>query len=271
MKSDLKNLRFGNDSPGGGSNGLPYIKPGLPEDSAAGEYLAGIARTSVDFPLRGGSYSTIASTEDTIRISRFLNDFPRGPIFTAKQVGLQKSNPLIETGKIGSILNTQTYNTNANLLAQIAEQGTGIHINRAGSNTTELINSQNKYEGVVTQNNTDNKNRLLTLLNTKILGNSDINSSMFGISPQPELLFDYVGGPGSVFGDGNTLITRSSTTVLPIIFNTALSYQQLLLSKESSSADLVPITSDFRYENLFGNVASRDYRDLKGWYRKSWC
>ena len=93
MKSDLKNLKFGNDTQGGGSSGLPYIKPGLPEDSPAGEYLAGIARTSVDFPLRGGTYSTIASTEDTIRISRFLNDFPKGPIFTSKQIGLQKSNP----------------------------------------------------------------------------------------------------------------------------------------------------------------------------------
>ena len=263
MKSDLKNLKFGNDTQGGGSSGLPYIKPGLPEDSPAGEYLAGIARTSVDFPLRGGTYSTIASTEDTIRISRFLNDFPKGPIFTSKQIGLQKSNPLTETGKIGSVLNTQTYNRNANLLAQVAEQGTGVHINRAGSNTNELIDPQNKYEGVVAQNNIDNKNRLLTLLNTKLLGNSDINSNMFGIASQPELLFDYVGGPGSVFGDGSTLITRSSTTTPLVTFNNTLSYQQLLLSKESSSIDLVPITSDFRYENLFGNVASRDYRNLK--------
>ena len=263
MKSDLKNLRFGNDTPGGGSSGLPYIKPGLPEDSPAGEYLAGIARTSVDFPIRGGTYSTIASTEDTVRISRFLNDFPKGPIFTSKQIGLQRSNPLTETGKVGSVLNTQTYNTNANLLAQISEQGTGIHINRAGSNTNELEDPQNKYEGVVAQNNADNKNRLLTLLNTKILDNSDINSSTFGISSQPELLFDYVGGPGSVFGNGSTLITRSSTTIPPIIFNNTLSYQQLLVAKDSSSADIIPTTSDFRYENLFGNVASRDYRDLK--------
>jgi hypothetical protein len=215
LKSSLKNLKFGNDTRGGGSSGLPYIKPGLPEDSPAGEYLAGIARTSADFPLRGGTYSTIASTEDTIRISRFLNDFPKGSIFTSKQVGLQKSNPLIETGKLGRRLNTQTYNLNANLLAQVTEQGTGVHINRAGFNTNELIDPQNKYEYIVS-NKSENENRLVTLFNTKIASSSylgpEIDLSQLGISSKETELFDYSGGPGSLFGDGNTLIFRTTNT-----------------------------------------------------------
>ena len=211
MKSNLKNLKFGQDTQGGGSSGLPYIKPGLPEDSPAGEYLAGIARTSADFPLRGGTYSTIASTEDTIRISRFLNDFPKGAIFTSKQVGLQKSNPKIETGELGSRLNTQTYNLNANLLAQVFEQGTGTHINRAGFNTNELDNDQNKYAYIV-KNKTTEQNRLVNLFNTKIsdLSTSNVvsNNKSLGITDDPNSLFDYVGGPGSLFGDGNTYISR---------------------------------------------------------------
>lgn len=259
LKSNLKNLKFGNDTRGGGSSGLPYIKQGLPEDSPAGEYLAGIARTSADFPLRGGTYSTIASTEDTIRISRFLNDFPKGAIFTSKQVSLQKSNPKIETGELGGRLNTQTYNLNANLLAQVAEQGTGVHINRAGFNTNELIDPQNKYEYIASQNNLDNKNRLVTLFNSKILNISDTNLSKFGISSDPLILYDYPGGPGSLYGNGNTIIQKASTTPVPT-FNSTLSYQELMNSKKTSTADLPPVVSDFRYENYANNyVASKDY------------
>ena len=138
LRTNLKSLRFGNDTQGGGASGLPYIQTGLPEDSPAGEYLASIARNSADWPLRGGQYWTIASTEDAVRVSRFLTDFPKGTTFTTKQVQLQKSNPKIETGGLAFRLNTQTYNLNANLLAQVLEQGSGIHIPRAGANTNEL-------------------------------------------------------------------------------------------------------------------------------------
>lgn len=210
-KSNLKNSKYIPDMQGGGSSGLPYIKPALPEDSPAGEYLAGIARTSADFPLRGGTYSTVASTEDTIRVSRFLNDFPKGALFTSKQVGLQKSNPKIETGQLGSRLNTQTYNLNANLKAQVAEQGTGVHINRAGFNTNELESDRNKYAYIASHKST-NDNRLVSLFNSKISGdtssNLNSNTDKLGISNDSNALFDYTGGPGSLYGDGNTYISR---------------------------------------------------------------
>lgn len=216
LKTNLKSLRFGNDVQGGGSSGLPYIQPGLPEDSPAGEYLAGVARNSADWPLRGGTYSTIASTEDTVRVSRFLNDFSRGTVFTSKQIGLQKSNPLIETEQRGSAINTRVY-SNSNLLAQVAEQGTGVHIPRAGFNTNDLLQDQNKYESIVTSNNNTGKNRLITLYNSKINLNpnsTDILSDLtkLGISNDENTLFDYVGGPGSSYGDGNTFIGRAVNT-----------------------------------------------------------
>jgi hypothetical protein len=321
MKSDLKSLKFGKDTQGGGSSGLPYIKPGLPEDSPAGEYLAGIAQTSADFPLRGGTYSTIASTEDTIRISRFLTDFPKGALFTSKQVGLQKSNPKIETGEMGGRLNTQTYNLNANLLAQVFEQGTGTHINRAGFNTNELNDDKNKYAYVV-KNKTKDQNRLVTLYNVNInlsndepLDNLISTADSLGInSDSDHILFKYLGGPDSKFGDGETLISRTTNTTLntkgqirPLVsqsqnmgiglssgsyvigdtsyqqsspnfirpeqgieqpfqgnvLNNTLSYNQLLASKVSSSADVATVMSDFRYKNLFGKVQSRDYTNDK--------
>jgi hypothetical protein len=275
LKSNLKNLKFGHDTPGGGSSGLPYIKPGLPEDSPAGEYLAGIARTSADFPLRGGTYSTIASTEDTIRISRFLNDFPKGPIFTSKQVGLQKSNPKIETGEMGGRLNTQTYNLNANLLAQVFEQGTGTHINRAGFNTNELTNSQNKYEYIVSHKSKD-QNRLVNLFNVKVNSNlDDIVSSLdsatsLGITTNNDnTLFDYVGGPDSIFGDGNTTIFKS-TDFKGVPIDTSLALKGQIRPEITSSINMgIGLSSgsypieDTQYQQGYGITAADFIRPNK--------
>jgi len=260
LKTNLKSLQFGKDVIGGGSSGLPYIKPGLPEDSPGGEYLASIARNSGDWPLRGGQYWTVASTEDAVRISRFLTDFPRGTTFTSKQVQLQKSNPKIETGGLSSRLNTQTYNLNANLLAQVLEQGSGIHIPRPGSNANELSsdNPQAKYEYIVSHKDTD-QNRLVNLFNTKILSTSGNSTTVnLGLSNDPNFILDYPGGPGSTYGDGNTVVARAVNT--DIKFNYTLNYTELANSKAQSTADLKPKVFDFRYENPLNQlVNSRDY------------
>ena len=115
LKSDLRKLKFGKDQPDGGNSGLPYIKTPLPENGTANErILLESARFSADYPIRGGLYAVRAAEEDAIRIRKFLTDFPKGSNFTSKQVGLQKSNPLTETGKNGGRINTQTYNLNSN-------------------------------------------------------------------------------------------------------------------------------------------------------------
>ena len=214
LKSNLKTLKVDKDRPGGGSSGLPYIKGGLPEDSPEGEYIANLARYSSDGTVRGGLFSTVSSTTDSIRISRFLNDSPKGLLFTSKQIGLQKSNPKIETEARGEILNTQVY-SNSNLLAQIAVQGTGEHIPRSGFNVNNLRDDKNKYEEIVSKKAT-NENRLVTLYNNKILpkvpdGVPNYKKHL-GISDNSETLFNYVGGPGSSYGDGDTIIKRSINT-----------------------------------------------------------
>lgn len=231
-RSNLKDLRFDKDTRGGGSSGQPYLKGGLPENSPAGEALADIVRFSKDFPLRGGASSLIFSTQDTIRVSRFLTDFPEGALFTAKQIGLQRSNPLMETGDRGTTfsldgssanINTQRYNLNANLLAQVALQGTGIHIPRAGFNPNDLRDPKNKYEYIVKERDEQGLNRLEALYTTKIQGGSlDPTISSFikertGISDLNTELFNYPGGPGSSYGLGTTLIGR--------VTNTSNSYQ----------------------------------------------
>jgi hypothetical protein len=217
LKSNLRNLKFDKDTPGGGSSGLPYIKGGLPEDSPAGEYIADLARYSSNGAVRGGLFSVVSSTTDTVRISRFLNDFPKGLLFTSKQIGLAKSNPKIETGTRGDVLNTQVYNLNSNLLAQVANQGTGEHIPYYGFNTNNLRNDENKYEEIVKKKSTD-ENRLVTLYNNKILSTppSGIINDLkeLGIPDNNKnVLFNYEGGPGSSYGDGVTFIPRVVDTV----------------------------------------------------------
>lgn len=218
LQTNLKSLRVDKDRPFGGSSGLPYIKGGLPEDSPAGEYLADLARYSSEGTVRGGLFSVVSSATDSVRVSRFLNDFPKGLLFTSKQIGLQKSNPKIETETRGEVLNTQVY-SNSNLLAQIALQGTGEHVPRPGFNTNNLLNDENKYEKIVRSKNT-NENRLVTLYNKKIQQPTGTilpdNLEALGISKLPEELFNYAGGPGSSYGDGDTFIPR--------VVNTTTSY-----------------------------------------------
>jgi len=255
LKSSLKNLKVDKDRPFGGSSGLPYIKGGLPEDSPAGEYLADLARYSSEGTVRGGLFSIASSTEDTIRISRFLNDFPKGLLFTSKQIGLQRSNPLIETqirGENESLnfekvpnINTQVF-SNSNLLAQIALQGTGKHVPRPGFNTNNLLNDENKYEKIVSRKTTD-ENRLVTLYNHKIQKSPGIlpdNLFTLGISKLPDTLFNYAGGPGSSYGDGYTLIERA--------VNTTTSYDDYIAN--TSYLQSVPEGGVFALSNFWNKL-----------------
>lgn len=254
LKSSLKNLKVDKDRPFGGSSGLPYIKGGLPEDSPAGESLADLARYSSEGTVRGGLFSVVSSATDTIRISRFLNDFPKGLLFTSKQIGLQKSNPKIETGTRGDVLNTQVY-SNSNLLAQIALQGTGEHVPRPGFNTNNLLNDENKYEKIVKDKTTD-ENRLVTLYNNKIApASSEIlpdNTDKLGISKLPDILFNYAGGPGSSYGDGDTFIPR--------VVNTINSYNEYQISGFTKS-DYRPTFTLFsetqNYTNSISSIAKK--------------
>ena len=247
LKSNLRNLKFDKDTPGGGSSGLPYIKGGLPEDSPAGEYIADLARYSSNGTVRGGLFSVVSSTTDTIRVSRFLNDFPKGLLFTSKQIGLAKSNPKIETGTRGDVLNTQVF-SNSNLLAQISVQGTGEHIPYYGFNTNNLRNDENKYEEIVKKKSTD-ENRLVTLYNNKILStpptNLPDNLSKLGISSNSNILFNYEGGPGSSYGDGVTFIPRVVDTKNSWENYKVSSYSQVLFSPRDPQESKTPITFKF--------------------------
>ena len=223
LKTDLKSLKYGRDQFNGGSSGQPYITttldgktnvsvgtnsilgllgvdqiPLIPNVSSrlnetrAGRFVNQILSTD-DF-IRGGAAGSIqAAINDTFRIGAFLTDLPKGPLFIAKQVGLQLSNPKLEVKKggralvsgglnlspssalgtlTGGILGpTRVYNLGINTLAQVPANAFGIHFSRHG--LLPILDKDSKYEGVVTFNNESNKskeNRLVELTDKFNLG-----------------------------------------------------------------------------------------------------
>ena len=85
----LRSLKYGSDTPGGGNSGEPYITQKIPPP-----YEQQVPSTNLWLSdnglIRGGFRgATVASARDTLRIGKFLVDPPRGPLFIAKQIGLQ--------------------------------------------------------------------------------------------------------------------------------------------------------------------------------------
>jgi len=227
LKTDLKSLKYGNDQPGGGNSGQPYIQTAIPE-SRTTPFTSGLIKSSLT---------------DTKRIFKFLKDIPQGPLFIIKQVGLQLSNPRLEVKKkvnLGDILTgdvsslttgllqpTRLYNLGINTLAQIPVSGFGGHLNRHGLLPVQDDNT--KYLAVAQANNENSKNNRLVGYKTKFsLGDGKTNDALslpktgilgallnalpFKFAPKDLTIDNYIGGPGSVFGIGNTLIRRYDNT-----------------------------------------------------------
>lgn len=197
LKTDLKSLKYGHDRPGGGNSGQPYYHVDINKaDSGFNKFRL----TNFDDGLvRGGIVGAAnASIVDTLRIGKFLTDFPKGPLFIVKQIGLQLSNPKLEAKKGASNFNTavgptRTYNLGINTLAQVPVNAFGQHITRQGFVPRQDDNTL--YFKVVQSNNNNGNNRLVQL--TSILGNTNnIN------------IDSYIGGPNSVYGIGKTFIRR---------------------------------------------------------------
>jgi hypothetical protein len=268
LKTDLKSLKYGKDTPGGGSSGQPYIQT----DINIGNQTV---KAGDDGRIRGGAEGAKnASTTDLLRIKSFIDSKPKGKLFITNQIGLQLSNPRLETRKLkvgtttslfnigANIFNkvndvlpgpTRIYNLGINTLAQVPVNAYGIHFNRHG-----LLPAQDdstKYLSVVTNNNENGNNRLQSLQNKFQLGvkypNGEFNTSpilnrtqqllrrlnplarsiggligggvgraITNISRLSTLFFNnndltidnYLGGPGSTYGIGKTLIQRYDIT-----------------------------------------------------------
>jgi hypothetical protein len=234
LKTDLKSLKYGKDTPGGGSSGEPYIQTDINKIDSGFNKLR---LTKFDDGLiRGGAVGALnASVVDTLRIGKFLKDLPQGPLFIAKQVGLQFSNPKLETKKIalsqgsgilnfiGNLANkvssnfgpTRIYNLGINTLAQVPVNAFGKHFNRHG--LTPVQDDSTKYFAVVSDNNKSNQNvdkpsNRLVELKSKLLNkpyNNITQSRTFG------LLNTLTSSIGSIFGFSNPLksLTANQLTI----------------------------------------------------------
>ena len=231
LKTDLKSLKYGHDTPGGGNSGQPYIQTAIPE-SRTTPFTSGLIKSSLT---------------DTKRIFKFLKDTPQGPLFIIKQVGLQLSNPRLEVKKINSVGGffsslisgdlssltggllqpTRLYNLGINTLAQIPVSGFGGHLNRHG--LFPIQDDNTKYLAVAQANNEDSKNNRLVGYKTKFrlgdgksenIKNEPLSKLLGFISKFLPIKFasknltidNYLGGPGSSFGIGTTLIRRYDNT-----------------------------------------------------------
>lgn len=279
LKTNLKTLRFGNDQPGYGSSGLPYIQTAIPDLINATGTFKPIFRPgstgNLDFPIRGGDIKfsigtqtfTLSTQIDKTRIRKFFEDAPRGKAFIEKQIGLQLSNPKIETGNTlygfgqsatlpGLLENTRVYNKGLNTLAQVGASGTGAHAIRHGLMPFNPF--QKHYYDIVNSQNIDNQsvnNRLLILNNLKMsdtLGQiananeiANINTvNTLGISLNKNFIFQYWGGPGSTYGIGVTTVKRAVDTT-KLLSSNAMVYDQLR-TQNSNFGNAIPKIQDFR-------------------------
>ena len=216
FKYNSKDNKYDKDIRGGGYSGQPWQKATVPQTLDQLNSLTTEA-LSLDYPIRGGSYSELAARADFARIDAFLLSYPGGRAFLDKQKGLQFSNPLIESGRSGGDVNTRVYSDGRNLMTQVADSGTGFHYPQSGKTLNELTYDQNKYEYIVASKPTE-QNRLVTLYNLKInpeppTSGVSTTALNLGINTNiPGNLFFYSGGPSSVYGLGQTLIQRAKNS-----------------------------------------------------------
>lgn len=308
LKTDLKSLKYGKDRPGGGNSGQPYMQTDI---NTIDRGFNRLRLTNFDDGLVRGGFvgATNASVVDTLRIGKFLTDLPKGPLFIAKQVGLQLSNPQLEYKKLrvdnptsgggllrnvgNFILNTanklvnavgptRIYNLGINTLAQVPVNAFGIHFNRHGLLPTQ--SEDTKYLNVAEYNNYgDGKNNRLVGYKSKfqlgdnkgniVQNRSTINTinnilqaigittvNPIRLNPQQLTINDYISGPGSVYGIGNTLIRRYSFTEDGTKINFARNRNYV---KQTLPGIKLYQTFDFDISNFTRSILSANSFNLK--------
>ena len=207
LVTDLKSLRYGKDTPGGGNSGQPYIQAKIPD---------GLLPKSPDFLLRNGYLAPLDALEDIRRLGKMFSDLKsfNGAGFIAKQNLL--SNSAVRTQASG-IVNEFIY-TPLSTLAQAGVVAFGGHLNKQGINpfreTGAYAQGDYLYFNQVKTNPNDvsgslANNRLVSLY-TAISRSSSKELSGFilnnGGGPTPVNVLSYKGGPGAPLGVGTTNI-----------------------------------------------------------------
>jgi hypothetical protein len=206
LKTDLKSLKYGKDTIGGGYSGQPYIQKPIPDsfnDLGANE----------DFILRGGVNAIGDAATDVKRLTKMFFDLksPNGVLFIAKQNLLSQTSVRTQTS---DTVNEGIY-TPLNTLAQAGVVELGGHLNKQGVNpfteTGAYANSEILYSVKVKPTQLTEENRLAELyraINTDRSINN-WNFSGFDLNVGTNIL-TYNGGPNSILGVGKTNIRYST-------------------------------------------------------------
>lgn len=206
LTTNLRDIRYGKDTPGGGYSGQPYIQKDIP---------VGLAPKSPDFLLRNGYLAPQNSLTDIKRLTKMFFDLksPNGLLFIAKQELLSNSNVRTQAG---GILNQGVY-TPLSTLAQAGIVAFGGHLNKQGIDPTGLsplslrtyLDVANPKAGAAFSLKATNNNRLINLFQVKMenlpfAGKSSLVPN--NIADLPSNILSYRGGPGSILGVGTTNI-----------------------------------------------------------------
>jgi len=268
LTTDLKSLKYGQDRPGGGDSGQPYITVDI-NTNTYNEALPQLIKAGDSGTIRGGVVGAFNSSEiDRRRVEKFLYSGVQGSFFITKQVGLQLSNPRLEipknprniiqglpenalsVGTNGLLEPTRIYNGGVNTLAQIPVTAFGRHFNKHGilveqseaskyeaivtannestvtnqNGNNRLVSLKNKFNlGDITPNPLDSTQRLIDRANRIIAGFTNVFNTIsaplggpripkFNLTPEQQIIDQYIGGPSSVYGIGQTIIRRSANT-----------------------------------------------------------
>jgi hypothetical protein len=218
-----KSIPYGNDRPGGGNSGQPYIQTSIDGESETSTL------GNIDFLLRGGIQAPSRAVDDVARLTKYMfsKKSPSGLLFIAKQNLLSRVSPKTEASK--GPLNAGVY-TPLSTLAQAGVGYLGSHLNKQGLNPFDGSPlSINKYEDVVKTNNDLKVNTIPVEKTTTVLIPSPLGGVISTTFPTTteggfsnRLLniwynkyFNevnttnidvYGGGPGSILGIGKTRI-----------------------------------------------------------------
>ena len=206
LKTDLKSLRYGKDTIGGGYSGQPYIQTPIPDsfnDLGANE----------DFILRGGVNAIGDAATDVRRLTKMFFDLksPNGLLFIAKQNLLSQTAVRTQTS---DTVNEGIY-TPLNTLAQAGVVELGGHLNKQGVNpfieTGAYANSEILYSVKVKPTQAIENNRLAELYRAVTTDRSitNWNFSGFDLNTGANVL-SYNGGPNSILGGGQTNVRYST-------------------------------------------------------------
>ncbi len=274
LTTNLKSLRYGKDTVGGGNSNQPYVKTSIPED------LSDVGRTGgPDFLLRGGTLLPKIVVNDVSRMTKMFFDFksPRGPLFIAKQNLLSLTNVSSQVGyvvakedavvtpggegtAIGNLLRSlvpplnQGIYTPLSTIGQAAGNAIGLHLDKQGLgfNFKTTIGSPDgnsllglpTYLNTIHTNATDGpKSRLFGLLDK-------VNTDTQGVND----LYSYSGGPGATLGVGKTNIVMVGDQRTGINNPTLKLQDNRFVSKQ-----FVP-NYDIKLDNIFKTSIFNTYR-----------